>query len=63
MRPGPYWWWINIDSGNDLVQSNNKPLLEAMLTQIYATIWRHGATMSRQVINSHIFNGFDVDFT
>ena len=34
---GPYWWQVNIGSGNGLVASGNKPLLELMLTQIYVT--------------------------
>ena len=37
---------VNIGSGNGLVPSGNKPLLELMLTQIYVDIWRHWATMS-----------------
>ena len=32
---------VNIDSGNGLVLSGNKPLPEPMLTQTYVTIWRH----------------------
>ena len=35
----PYWWLVNIGSGNGLVQSGNKPLPEPMLTQISLTIW------------------------
>ena len=31
----PYWWSVNIGSGNGLVPSGNKPLPEPMLTQIY----------------------------
>ena len=31
----PYWWKVNIGSGNGLVPSGNKPLPEPMLTQIY----------------------------
>ena len=30
----PYWWSVNIGSGNGLVPSGNKPLPEPMLTQI-----------------------------
>ena len=30
----PYWWLVNIGSGNGLVPSGNKPLPEPMLTQI-----------------------------
>ena len=32
---------VNFGSGNGLVPSGNKPLPEAMLTQIYVAIWRH----------------------
>ena len=38
---GLHWWSVNIDSGNGLVPSGNKPLPEPMLTQISVTIWRH----------------------
>ena len=31
---GTHWWLVNIDSGNGLVLSGNKPLPEPMLTQI-----------------------------
>ena len=37
----PYWWLVNIGSGNGLVPSGNKPLSEPMLTQIYVAKWRH----------------------
>ena len=37
----PYWWNINIGSGNGLVPPGNKPLFEAMMTQIHVAIWRH----------------------
>ena len=37
----PYWWKVNIGSGNGLVPSGNKPLLEPMLTQISVAIWHH----------------------
>ena len=40
------WWQVNIDSGNGLVPSGNKPLPDPMLTQIYVTIWCHQATMN-----------------
>ena len=33
--------YVNIDSGNGLVPSGNKPLPEPMLTQIYVAKWRH----------------------
>ena len=38
---GPYWWSVNIGSGNDLVPSGNKPLPEPMLIQIYVDMLRH----------------------
>ena len=34
-------WSVNIGSGNGLVLSGNKPLLEPMLTQISVAIWCH----------------------
>ena len=37
----PHWWKVNIDSGNGLVPSGNKPLPEPMLTKIYDGIWHH----------------------
>ena len=38
----PYWWYVNIGSGNNLVPSGNMPLPEPMLIQIYAAIYlRH----------------------
>ena len=33
-------WWVNIGPGNGLVPSSNKPLPEAIMTQIYVTKWR-----------------------
>ena len=36
---------VNIGSGNGLVPSGNKSLTEPMLTQSYAAIWRHQASM------------------
>ena len=38
---GHYWWQVTIVSGNGLVPSGNKPLPEAMLTQIYVATWCH----------------------
>ena len=38
---GLHWWWVNTGSGNGLVLSGNKPLLEPMLTQISVAIWCH----------------------
>ena len=32
---------INIGSGGGLVPSGNRPLPEPMVTQTYATLWRH----------------------
>ena len=37
----PYWWQVNVDSGNDLVPSDSKPLSEQMSTQIYVDNWCH----------------------
>ena len=37
---------VNIDSGNGLVLSGNKPLPEPVLTQIYVIMCRHQVTMS-----------------
>ena len=42
----PYWWWVNIGSGNSLVPSGNTTLLEPMLNQIYFAIWSQQATMN-----------------
>ena len=41
---GRYWWLVNIRSGNVLVPSDNKPLAEAMLTQIYVAFFYFFAT-------------------
>ena len=37
----PYWWLVNIGSGNGMVPSGSKPLPEPMLTRIYVNTWRH----------------------
>ena len=37
---------VNIDSGNGLVPSGNKPLPEPMLTQFLVALWRRYASMS-----------------
>ena len=37
-------WRVNIGSGNGLVPSGNKPLPEAMLTQIYVAIFHNSVT-------------------
>ena len=42
----PYWWIVNIVSGNGLVPSGNKPLFEPMLIDIYIAAWRHQETLS-----------------
>ena len=53
-----HWWLVHIDSGNGLVPSGNKPLLELsgnkplpepMLTQVYVTIWRSPCQTRRTV--------------
>ena len=38
---GLHWWSVNIDSGNGLVPSGNRPLPEPMLTQVSLAIWCH----------------------
>ena len=42
----PHWWKFDISSDYGLVPSDNKPLSEAMLTQIHVTKWCHQATRS-----------------
>ena len=37
----PYWWSVNIGSGNGLVPSGNKTLPEPVLTKISDAIWRY----------------------
>ena len=37
---------VNIDSGEGLVPSGNKPLSEPILTKISDTIWRYWASWS-----------------
>ena len=37
----PYWWVVNIDSGNGLSPSGNKALTEPMLTMFFHSMWRH----------------------
>ena len=39
----PHRWQVNTGSGNGLVPSGNKPLLESVLTQIYIVVWCHQA--------------------
>ena len=38
--PVPYLWEVNIVSGNGLVPSDNKRLLELVLTETYVAICR-----------------------
>ena len=42
---GPYWWWINIGSGNGLVSDGTKPLPRPTLDQVFVVTWRHRATL------------------
>ena len=42
----PHWSLVNIDLGNCLVPSGNKPLPEPMLTQTYVAICCHKTTMN-----------------
>ena len=42
----PYWWQVKTGSGNGFVGSDNKPLLETMLTVFYVCIWPQTAAMS-----------------
>ena len=37
----PHWWLFNIDSGNGLVPSGNKPLPAPVMTQICVSTWHH----------------------
>ena len=39
---GPYWWKVNIGSGNGLVPSGNKPLPEPVFTKISNAMWPQG---------------------
>ena len=43
---GCYGWEVTIGSGNGLVPSGNKALLEPMLTEITDAIWGYYATVS-----------------
>ena len=45
---------VNLCSGNGLVSSDNKPLLEPMLIQIYITIWRHNELHHRYAVTINI---------
>ena len=36
---GPYWWYVNIGSGNGLVPLGNKLLPKPMLAQFYVALW------------------------
>ena len=42
------WWLVNISSGNGIVPSSNKPLLEPMWTRTSGTLWHHYASMLRR---------------
>ena len=48
----PYWWWVNIGSGNGLVPSDNKPLPEPMLTQ--GSLSPYGVTRPQWVDLDHL---------
>ena len=37
----PYWWYVNIGSGNGLVPTDNKQLPEPVLAKISNVIWGH----------------------
>ena len=58
------WWWVNIGSGNGLVPSENKPLPEPMLTQIYGITrpqWVNPWSLPRlflQFENNHFVSSF-----
>ena len=42
----PYWWLVNIISGNGFVPSGNKPSHEPMLIKFKVYIWHHQGPMS-----------------
>ena len=48
---GPYWWKVNIGSGNGMMPSDNKPFPEPMKTQILVTIG-HNGSISEQSFTS-----------
>ena len=50
------WWLVNIDSGNGLVPWGNKPLSEAMLTNL--PIWSHWATITYRIHMSYFTISF-----
>ena len=50
----PYWWQVNIGSGDGLVPSGNMPLPEQMLTQFRVTIWCHSARIIQPLKKHHI---------
>ena len=50
---GPYWWYVNIGSGNGLVPPGNKPLPEPVLTQ---DLQRHMASLGPNELKSVILN-------
>ena len=49
---GPYWWLVNIGSGNGLVSSGNKPIPEPVLTKISNAISRHYVPMRVMIISA-----------
>ena len=65
LRWMPHWWLIDIVSGNCLVPSGNKPLLEPMLAEIAVTMlslghneltqltWTQCAASCKQYIQMH----------
>ena len=46
---GFHWWYVNIDSGNGLMPSGNKPLPEPMLIDQF--LWRHMASLGANELN------------
>ena len=47
---GPYWWQVNTGPGNGLAPSDNNPLGEQMLTQIYVATWCHWALIGYLIL-------------
>ena len=55
--PGPYWWSVNIGSGNGLVPSGSKPLPDpAHAHQFRSTSERSGAHMYHLFIDEIVEN-------
>ena len=46
----PYWWLVNIGSGNGVVPSGTKPLPEKNLTEISVGIWRQWVNTSGNIV-------------